>query len=59
MLPDYIIYDELERLRREEQPRDEERPYLELPLYMPLWEKRSDAPEAEENDERGVIIMQM
>jgi hypothetical protein len=58
MLPDYIIYDELERMRREEHPNQEERPRLELPLYMPYWEEREEPREESESDS-GVIIIQM
>lgn len=59
MLPDYIIYDELERMRREEQANQEERPRLELPLYMPYWQERDERDESETESDRGVIIIQM
>ncbi|MEZ4461353.1 MAG: hypothetical protein R3E66_16890 [bacterium] len=58
MLPYYLIYDELERLRREEHPNQDERPHLELPLYMPYWEETEEKNE-EKNNDSNVIIMQM
>lgn len=63
MLPDYMIRDELERMRREreaEAERQDDRPRLEVPRYMPLWpEDYSEESEAEEGTDRGVVIIQM
>lgn len=59
MLYDFVVKEELERLRRAELEK-EERPYLELPLHMPYWPEEPVAQEEEETEsERGVIIIQM
>lgn len=59
MLYDFVVKEELERLRRAELEK-EERPYLELPLHMPYWPDEPVAQEEEETEsERGVIIIQM
>ena len=61
MLPDYIIYDELERQRRQHEAEIErEQPRLEMPVYMPfLPEDERREEREEESSDRGVIIMQM
>lgn len=61
MLPDYIIYDELKR-ERERREQREERPRLEIPLYMPQWprpeqEESGSAWEKEYEGERGEAII--
>lgn len=49
MLPDYLIYDELKKRReKEELKREEQRPRLDVPRYIPLW---PDEPEKEEPSE--------
>ncbi len=56
---DYLVYEELERMRRAEMERDE-RPRLELPLYLPYWpESKEKESEDEYESEQGVIIIQM
>jgi len=57
-LPDYLIYDELERERQERRRQDDERPRLEVPRYMPYWPE-DEAQEEEEEKDRGVVIIQM
>ncbi len=61
MLPEYMIYDELERMRRErEQELEREQPRLEVPRYTPWAEEElTEESESEEGSERGVIIIQM
>ena len=56
MIPDYLIYDELQRRNeREWEPEP-----LQLPLYAPeMGEERDDDSEVEESPSRGVIIIDM
>ena len=56
---DYIILEELEKMRRREQTPPDNRLYLELPLCPPDWKPREDEKEDERESERGVIIIQM
>lgn len=59
-IPDYLIYDEMQR--REEQERDGGLVPLHLPLYSPELEERpSDEDDAgdEQDSNRGVIIIDM
>jgi len=58
MLYDFILEEELEQMRRSEKVRDE-RPHLELPLYMPYWPEPEKEAEDDNESERGVIIIQM
>lgn len=54
-VPDYIIYDELKKQRRERVAR-EQRPQLEMPRYIPYWPDAGfGEPEeaVEREDERG------
>ena len=57
-LPDYLIYDELERERQERRREEDERPRLEVPRYMPYWPE-DEGPDEEEESDRGVVIIQM
>lgn len=63
-VPDYIIYDELKKQRRERAAR-EERPQLEMPRYTPYWpdagfgEPEATVPREEEESERGEVIIPM
>jgi len=60
MLPDYIIYDELQRERNE---RDESRPRVEIPQDPPPEfdepEEERDEDGDEEETDRGVTIIEM
>lgn len=60
MLPDYFIYDELQR-QDEINEADRYRPHLEVPRYMPYWPEpeRDETPEQDEEPDSGVIIIQM
>lgn len=58
MIPDYLIYDEIQR--RREQEREWEPEPLQLPLYAPeLPERREDDEEEDESPSRGVVIIDM
>lgn len=63
-VPDYIIYDELKR-KRESAQRDEKRPQLEMPRYMPYWPESMNEEGASEHEEsirdenRGEVVIQM
>ena len=54
---DYVLYQMLEKLRRESR---EQRPALELPLpcHMPYWPEPPEE-EAEQGVSRGVVIIDM
>lgn len=58
-LPDYLIYDELERERQERRREKEDRPRLEVPRYMPYWPDEEGEDEKESDEDRGVVIIQM
>ena len=50
----------LEKLRQEQQPAFEERPFLELPLPIPYYEPLPEVVDPEEkSSDRGVIIIDM
>lgn len=56
MLPDYVIYEELQRRKELEEL---EQPHLELPLYrIPLWPE-SEHEDEERHENSDVIIIQM
>ncbi len=57
MIPDYLIYDEIQR--RREQERDWEPEPLRLPLYAPELPEREEDEEEEDSPSRGVIIIDM
>jgi hypothetical protein len=60
MLPEYIIYDELKRQRKEQEI--DERPQLEIPRYMPYWPEPSsddESGDSEREHDSDVIIIQM
>ena len=57
MIPDYLIYDELQR-RREREKEWEPEP-LRLPLYAPEMPERREEEEEHDDAPRGVIIIDM
>ncbi|MEM1348453.1 MAG: hypothetical protein AAGI01_07865 [Myxococcota bacterium] len=58
-IPDYIVYDELKRKRERARKRDEVRPQMEVPRYLPYLSE-DDVEDAEEQEqERGEVIIQM
>ena len=61
MLPDHVVYEELQRERQKrEEAFERQRPYLEMPRHMPYWpESKKTEDESEEESERGVVIIQM
>ena len=56
MFRELVIYQELERLRREQTYR--ERPALQLPLPAPYWPEMEEE-EREAEISRGVVIIDM
>ena len=58
MIPDYLIYDELQR--RRDRDREWEPEPLRLPLYAPeVPDRRDEEQEEDESPPRGVIIIDM
>ena len=60
MLPDYLIYEQLERLKRErEQSEHREQPRLEMPHHIPFLPSKDDVEEENNTHDDDVIIIKM